>query len=128
MRHADDLVRALAVGEGAMGVALVVVPGLIARLLFGGDVAGAGQAMARIAGMALLGLAIACWPLAGKSGGADRARAALLVYSALATIYLSALAVGGELRGVLLWPAAVVHLVVTVLLARGRSTPPGAAR
>jgi hypothetical protein len=45
-----------------------------------------------------------------------------LVYSAVATIYLAALAVDGELRGAMLWPAVVVHLVVTVLLVMAMAT------
>ena len=113
-----DPLRVVAAGEAATGVALTLVPGLVAQLLFGGDLAGAGLAMARFGGMALVALGIACWPESATGGGARRARTAMLIYSALATIYLSALAVDGELRGVLLWPVVVAHLVVTVLQAR----------
>ena len=120
--------RVLAAGEGATGLALILFPSLVVRLLFGADSAGAGLAVARLAGMALVALGIACWPDVGASGGAARARTAMLVYNALATIYLGALAVGGELRGALLWPAVLVHLVVTVLLARARASPPRTAR
>lgn len=117
--------RIVATGEAATGVALMLYPPLVARLLFAADVDGAGLAMARIAGMALVGLGIACWPDAA-TGGSRRARLAMVVYSALAAVYLGFLAADGELRGPLLWPAVIVHLVVTVLLARpgGRRAAP----
>ena len=116
-----DPLRVVAAGEAATGLVLTLFPQLVVQLLFGANAAGAGLAIARIGGMALLALGIACWPEAGASGGVARARTALLVYSALATIYLGALAVDGELRGALLWPAVVVHVVVTVVLARARA-------
>ena len=119
--------RVVAAGEAATGVALTLFPQVVAQLLFGADAAGAGLPLARIAGMALLALGIACWPKAGAGDGAGRARTALLVYSALATIYLGVLAMDGELRGALLWPAVVVHLVVIVLLAKALATPLRAA-
>jgi hypothetical protein len=111
--------RVVAAGEAATGLALVLYPPLVLQLLFGTDTAGAGLAMARIAGMALVGLGIACWPDAA-TGGSHRARLAMVVYSALAAVYLGLLAVDGELRGPLLWPAVFVHLGVTVLLALRR--------
>ena len=123
-----DTVRIVAAGEAATGAVLLLFPGLVIDLLFGAREAGAGLAIARIGGMALLGLGIACWPDAGTMGGAARARTALLVYSVLATIYLGAVAMNGELRGALLWPAVVLHVVVTALLARVRVAPPRAAR
>lgn len=123
-----DPMRLLAAGEAATGFALTLLPRLVVQPLFGADATGAGLAMSRICGMALMGLGIACWPVAGSSGGAGRrARTAMLVYSAPAAIYLAALAVDGELRGVLLWPAVVVHLVVTVLLAKAPAATPRAA-
>ena len=110
--------RVVAAGEAATGLLLTLLPQVVVQLLFGANAAGAGLAMSRVCGMALLGLGIACWPDTGNRGGTSRARIALLVYGALAAIYLGALAVDGELRGVLLWPAVVAHLAVTVVLAR----------
>jgi hypothetical protein len=122
-----DPLRIIAAGEAATGVALTVFPRLVVELLFGGTEAGAtGLAMSRIGGMALLALGIACWPETGTRSGAARARTALLVYSVLATIYLGALAMNGELRGALLWPAVVVHVVVTAVLVKAQATSPRA--
>ena len=66
--------------------------------------------MARIAGMALIALGIACWPGASVAVRGDRRRTAMLVYGALAAIYLSGLGVEGTLRGPLLWPAVAAHV------------------
>ena len=41
----------------------------------------------------------------------------MLVCSGLAAVYLGFLSLDGALRGPLMWPAVIVHLVVTVLLA-----------
>jgi hypothetical protein len=48
--------RVLAAGEAATGFALTLLPRLVVQPLFGADATGAGLAMSRIAGMALMGL------------------------------------------------------------------------
>ena len=42
----------------------------------------------------------------------------MLTYSALVMAYLAYVGIRGEWAGPLLWPAVVVHAVLTVLLAR----------
>ena len=95
-----DPLRVAAASEAATGLVLMVFPKPVAQLLFGADAAGVGLVIARVAGMALVALGIACWPRARSDASAGRT--AMLFYSALATVYLSALAVDGEFRGVLL--------------------------
>lgn len=51
-----------AAGEAATGFALLVVPHLVIRILFGAEIVGAGVVMSRIAGLALIALGVACWP------------------------------------------------------------------
>ncbi|WP_431321349.1 hypothetical protein [Rhizobium sp. YTU87027] len=105
--------RALAVaaiGEIVTGLALVAIPALVGVLLLGEALVGVAAAAARVAGMALIGLGIACWrsrPLEG-----------MLFYSALVTLYLAYLGLAHGLTGVLLWPTVVLHAVLSVLLAR----------
>jgi hypothetical protein len=48
-----------ALAEGATGAALLAVPSTVRRLLFGAEVAGAGEVTGRIAGIALIGLGVA---------------------------------------------------------------------
>jgi hypothetical protein len=100
--------------EAAAGLALLVYPPIVVGLLFGAGIAGVALVLSRFAGIALIALAIACWP----GGPAGRAPFGMLTYSALATLYLGYIGLAGELTGKLLWPAVVIHLVLTMLLAR----------
>jgi hypothetical protein len=100
-----------AVAEAATGLALVVVPSLVVRLLFGVELTSVSLSTARVTGMALVGLGIACWP--GRT-----ALCGMLTYSAAVTLYLSYLGIRGDWVGPLLWPAVVLHALLTLLLAR----------
>jgi hypothetical protein len=101
-----------AVGESATGLALLVAPALVGRLLFGGDLAGIAIPLARVAGIALVALGVACWP--------GPARVGMLTYGAAVTLYLAYLGLAGGVGGILLWPAVVLHAILTVLLMRAR--------
>jgi hypothetical protein len=107
-----------AVSEAATGVALVIVPSLVGRLLFGLELTGVSIPVARVAGIALIALGLACWPDNGADSSVARALQGMLCYSLLATLYLAYLGISGERVGVLLWPATVAHAVLTALLVR----------
>ena len=107
----DRLLALAAVAEAATGVALLIVPSLVCRSLFGAELTGVSIPLARVTGIALLGLGIACWPSWTALYG-------MSTYSALATLYLAYLGIGGESVGLLLWPAVVLHAVLTLLLVR----------
>ena len=49
-----------AVLEGATGLALLIVPSLVAQLLLGMELTGVSIPIARVTGIALVGLGIAC--------------------------------------------------------------------
>jgi hypothetical protein len=98
-------------GEVATGMALLIVPSLVGRLLFGAEFTGVANPAARVTGIALLALGVGCWP-------GSTALCGMLTYSTLATLYLTYLGVIGEWLGPLLWPAVVLHGILTVLLAR----------
>jgi hypothetical protein len=98
------------VAEAATGLALMVVPSLVGRLLLGAELAGVAVVVARVTGIALLALGVGCWPGTPPCG--------MLTYSALATAYLAYLAIGGEWAGPLLWPVVGLHAILTVLLGR----------
>jgi hypothetical protein len=97
-----------AVSEAATGVALLVVPSLVGQLLLGAELTGIAIPVARVAGIALIGLGVACWPGPPRIG--------MLTYSASVTLYLAYLGFGGGLTGLLLWPAVVLHMILTALL------------
>lgn len=104
-----------ALAEAATGVALIVVPSLVAQLLLGTELYGVAIAVGRVAGISLLSLGLACWP------GKETTHAALggmATYGLLVTLYLLHLGLRSEWVGPLLWPAVALHAALTLLLAR----------
>lgn len=99
-----------AIGEAATGAALLVAPSLVGQLLLGVELTGAAVPVARVAGIALIALGVACWP--------GPPRAGMLAYSAGVTLYLGYLGLAGGLGGVLLWPAVALHAIMTAALTR----------
>ena len=99
-----------AVGEASTGMALLIVPSLVGQLLLGEELTGIAIPVARVAGIALIALGLACWPGPPLVG--------MLTYSAAVTLYLAYVGFAGGLSGILLWPAVVVHAILTLLLAR----------
>ena len=99
-----------AVGEAATGLALLIVPSLVGQLLLGEEFAGVAIPVARVAGIALIALGIACWPGPPLVG--------MLIYSAAVTLYLAYVGFAGGFVGVLLWPAVALHGALSILLAR----------
>ncbi len=108
------LLALAAAGEAAFGLVLLAYPPIVVWLLLGAEITGAGAVMSRVAGIALIALGLACWP------GSTTAQAlwGMLTYSLLATLYLAYLGIRGEWVGSLLWPATVIHALLTFLLAR----------
>ncbi len=108
-----------AVSEAATGVALLIVPSLVGWLLLGEELTGVAIPVARVTGIALIALGLACWPGSEATGiPPTRALRAMLCYSLLATLYLAYMGIRGEWVGVLLWPAVAIHAILTTLLVR----------
>lgn len=99
-----------AFAEMATGLALLAVPSFVGELLLGEALMGAAIPVARVAGLALIALGVACWRNSGLLG--------MLVYSAAVTLYLAYLGLAEGIIGVLLWPAIAIHAVLTILLWR----------
>ena len=99
-----------AIGEAATGMALLFLPSLVGWLLFGVELTGVAIPVARVAGIALIALGIACWPGSPLVG--------MLTYGTAVTLYLAYVGFADGLTGILLWPAVVLHAVLTGLLAR----------
>jgi hypothetical protein len=104
-----------AVAEALTGLALLVVPSAVGQLLLGQQLAGVAVPIARVTGIALIALGMACWPVTPFVG--------MLAYSSIVTLYLGYVALAGEFVGVLLWPAVVLHAILSILLGRAWSAP-----
>ena len=96
-----------AVSEAATGLALLIVPSLVGQLLLGEE----------LTGIALIALGIACLPRSER-GWPGPPRVGMLTYSAAVTLYLAYVGLADGLTGILLWPAVVIHAILTFLLAR----------
>jgi hypothetical protein len=107
-----------AVEAAATGLILFVRPSWFAWLVFGREFSDAGSALSRLTAIALFGLTLATWPLSGAVGPLPSSVRALSVYNVLATIYLLYAATGGQLNGILLWPAIALHAIFSIFLAR----------
>jgi hypothetical protein len=99
-----------AIAEGVTGLTLLIAPSLVGRLLLGEELAGVAIPVARVAGIALMALGIACWPGPPLVG--------MLIYSAAVGLYLACLGFVVGFAGIFLWPAVAVHLVLSILLGR----------
>lgn len=96
--------------EAATGLALLISPSLVGRLLLGEELTGVAAQTGRVAGIALIGFGIACWPGSPLTG--------MLTYSVSVALFLAFIGLAGGARGVLLWPAVFLHVAITALLAR----------
>jgi hypothetical protein len=105
MKH---MLLVAAVAEAATGVAFLIAPSLVGQWLLGTALTGISLSLAQAFGIALVALALACWPGPPLLG--------MLTYGAGITLHLAYRGLAGGLNGVLLWPAVGLHLVLTVLL------------
>ena len=111
-----NLLTVTALIEAATGVGLISVPATVVRLLLGSELLGPGIPLGRLAGVALLTLGIACW-LASTDTQSCAARGivtAMMLYNIGAVLILGAAGLQSQAVGIGLWPAVILHAVMTV--------------
>jgi hypothetical protein len=93
------------------------------QLVFGATVEGTGALFARLAGIGLIGLGLACLPssVAGTQRVAVRG---LFIFNVLATILFAWIGVATTFRGVVLWPVVILHAFLAIVLALVLRTTP----
>jgi len=96
--------------EAATGAGLLIVPALVGRLLLKTEFSGVSLVIARVTGIALLALGIACCP------GRMNPFRGMLIYNALTAAFLIWAAGQREFVGPLFWPVVLLHVLMTVLL------------
>jgi len=102
-----------AVMEALAGVALLLIPTVAVSALLGAPLdTPTGLVAGRIAGAALVALAIACWQARNGERGSPATGVieAMSFYNFAAAILLVYAGIRLELRSALLWPAIVLHL------------------
>ena len=104
-----------AVIEAGAGVALLLIPTVAVSALLGVPLdTPTGLVAARIAGAALVSLAVACWRARNGDRGSPATGVveAMSFYNFAGAMVLVYAGVRLELRSALLWPAIVLHLVL----------------
>ena len=95
---------------------MLLLPSQVASLAFGSPLGTpTALVLCRLAGVALLALGVACWlgRSKGKSGTGNALVGAMLLYNAGAVGLFSYAGIGLGIFTVLLWPAVLLHAVMT---------------
>jgi hypothetical protein len=106
-----------AVLEVGIGLALLVSPALVVPILIGAPFeTPADLVIGRVAGAALLALAVACWLARNdeRTPTASGLIVSMLIYNVAAALLLAYAGMGLRLFGIGLWPAAALHVVMAV--------------
>ncbi|MBC7898436.1 MAG: hypothetical protein H7070_00105 [Saprospiraceae bacterium] len=106
------LLIAMAVVEAAAGAAFLLIPAIAFSSLLSVplDTPG-GLVAARIAGAAIIGLAVACWRArnSAKGGAASGIVAAMLFYNIAAALIIVWAGLRLGIQSPVMWPAMVAH-------------------
>ena len=105
-----------AAAEAGTGIALMIAPSVVIPLLIRESTTDLATWLGRFVGIALLSLGMACWPERHRSDVDTAAVRAMLAYNALVALLLACIGAAGHIAGPLLWPAAVLHVAIALLL------------
>ena|SRR5688572_2579152 len=104
--------------EGATGLSLAIVPSFIVYILLGSSLIDPTAILiSRLAGAALITIAIACWLSVNEGQHAIMIKA-MLCYNIFSTVILVYAVLVEKLSGPALWPAVIVHLGLLVWCVR----------
>jgi hypothetical protein len=99
--------------EASTGLALLIAQSLVARLLLGEELSAIAIPVARVAGIALIALRNRLLAQEGRVAG-------MMTYSVAVTVYLAYLGFTGGSTGIFLWPAVVLHVILTACCWHGQ--------
>ena len=97
------------------GIALLVAPLFVIGLLLGDGLSPTGVAVARVLGIALFSVGVAGWESQGKNLHLPP-RVGLCIYNVGAAIVLAMFGAFGDMNGILLWPAFVLHALMGAMM------------
>ena len=111
------LLSITAIVEAVAGLTLLLIPTVAASALLGVPLnTPDGLVTARVAGAALIALAVACWQARNGERGSPATGVvqAMLFYNFVAAMVLVYACIRLDLRSAMLWPAIVLHLALGV--------------
>jgi hypothetical protein len=98
-----------------VGATLLTVPDYPCQLLFAAMPEGLGIVLARVGGVGLFALGVACLP-SKATGSNRRAVIGLFVFNFAVAILLAWVGIATTFSGVLLWPTIVLHATIAAAL------------
>jgi len=125
--NVNRLMIVMAIGETGAGIALLVVPTAVAKLLLGTPLTtSSALVIARVAGAAILALGLACWLARNddRSHGCHALVAGMLIYNSAVSALLTDAALRSRMHGFALWPATIFHVLLTIWCATSLTFPP----
>jgi hypothetical protein len=106
-----------AIGEGATGLLLLVVPSVLFALLLGLEQTSPEAILvARLTGAALVAIGVTCWLARNDHVGPAQLGllTGVLIYDVGATVLLAYAGLVLSMVGFALWPAVVLHAVLSI--------------
>lgn len=102
--------------EFSLGISLVIVPSIVLKLLFGIEDSKSITALSQLTGIVFLCFAIACFPSKNSTDSNINASAfkAMFLYNILAAVYLGYMKFAEQFDGILLFPAVILHSMITI--------------
>ena len=102
--------------EILVGFSFILLTNAQSQFIFGATPDPTGILFARLAGIGLIGLGIACLP-SSIAGTRPHAVRSLFIFNIGATIFFAWVAVATTVRGVGLWGVVILHAVLAIALA-----------
>lgn len=103
--------------ELSLGIALVILPAEVLKLLFGTDETGTIIVLSRFTGIVFICFGLACFP--SKNSTDDNITSsifkAMFLYNFLAAVYLGYMKFAENFDGALLLPAVIFHFLITLI-------------
>jgi FtsH-binding integral membrane protein len=116
MLNTSRLINLAAFIEAATGLALLTSPALVTKLLLDANPIGIASIVCRIAGVALVALAVVCFQhKVTTSSSRSGPVIGLFIYNLFTGLILAKVGLSSAEIGWLLWPAAITHLIFTAL-------------
>ena len=112
-----QLFNLFALLEIVTGIALLAAPALALVLLFGDGATELALPVVRVLAIALVALGVAAFQPA-TAEASKTARTGLFIYNAGIMIFLPLYGTTSESFGVLLWPTAVLHMLIGLIMLR----------
>ena len=110
------LLKVTSVLEILVGLALIFIPSAVIQILIGAAVTDVIETIGRLTGIVFLSFGISCWQ--GKGSESEKINMSVVTgmfaYNLIVSVFFFYLKFAGGYNGLLLLPAAILHLIITL--------------